>query len=229
MLSAVKSNEDYSLTDEALDALIEEEWLDAMGDLQKDYLNIPVPTQAKDAVQTGIERAKQEAQQQAVLPVKPKRSGRFWSGVAVLSTAAAVMLLFVTLNTNQQLAVAAAEFTVLKPVVELITGQEYHKDVYLDIKVAHLAGAVGNDASNNMPLSALFVDQADYVTRISDEIKHQMVQSDEYAVIGETFTAIAPDQHYYINADGKLVIVLDGYDIALEFIIDTDVIASILK
>lgn len=231
MLFPVKSTDEYMLTDEALEALMQEEWLDAMGELKKEYQNIPVPVQAQNAVQQGIQRAKNEAVQSNVQPKKIKHRGRFWGGMAALTTAAAAMLLFVTLNHNPQLAVAAAEIPALKPVVELITGQEYHEDVYMDIKVAHLAGRVGEDAQGHMPLplSALFAENADYVTLISNEIKYQMEQSDVYASIREIFAQIAPDQKYYLNAENQLVIVLDGYDTAPEFIINTETIAAILK
>lgn len=62
----VKLNEETLLTDEALEALIQEEWLSTMGHLKKEYQNMPVPKQVQDAVQKGIQRAKAEAQMQQV-------------------------------------------------------------------------------------------------------------------------------------------------------------------
>ena len=82
-----------------------------------------------------------------------------------------------------------------------------------------------------------------YVEIISEEIKAQMYQQmkqDENKVYWiknddiEPFTAIKQDQSFYINSDNKLVIAFDelevapGYMGAVEFVIPTEKIASIL-
>lgn len=95
-------------------------------------------------------------------------------------------------------------------------------------------------------LPSLFTDGADFITPISDNIKAQMRQQmtadesiaywlDDDEIGNENFTAIAPDQAFYINADGQLVICFDkyvvapGYMGAVEFVIPTDVLAPILS
>lgn len=229
----VKLNEETLLTDEALEALIQEEWLSTMGHLKKEYQNMPVPKQAQDAVQKGIQRAKAEAQMQQVQlqEIPRKKTGKLYGGIAAFVTLAATVFLFVLFQTNTQLAVSVAKVPVLKPVVEFMTGQEYHEDVYLDLKVAHLAGQVGRDVQSAMPvpLADLFEHDADYVSVISTEIQMQIQQSKQDTTLQPQFLSITPDQCYYINTDGCLVIVLDEYETAPEFIIHTDVIAPILK
>ncbi len=227
----MKSNEDDWLTEDALDTLMQEEWLEAMGALKREYQNIPVPTQAQTAVQKGIQRAKDETACRIAQPTKATHSRRFWGSIAALATAAAAVLLFVTLNANPQLAAAIADVPALKPAVELITGQEYHKDVYLDIKVAHLAGQEGTAMQDNMPLplSDLFQEGAEYIAVISDAVKQQLQQSEQDTGIAAVFAEITPEQNYYFNAEGNLVIVLDQYEAAPEFIIDIETLKSILK
>lgn len=112
-----------------------------MGHLKKEYQNMPVPKQAQDAVQKGIQRAKAEAQMQQVQvqEIPRKKTGKLYAGIAAFVTLAATVFLFVLFQTNTQLAVSVAKVPVLKPVVEFMTGQEYHKDVYLDLKVANLS------------------------------------------------------------------------------------------
>ena len=94
-------------------------------------------------------------------------------------------------------------------------------------------------------LPSLFSDNADYITPVSAEIKKQMAErmaADEnviYWLNDETmgdgnFDAIKADQNFYINADGKLVICFDKYEVApgymgdSEFIIPTEVLDGIL-
>lgn len=92
-------------------------------------------------------------------------------------------------------------------------------------------------------LRALFAEDADYITPISEEIIRQMRQRMEsdpnvyYWVDDEVeawnFTAIAEDQAYYVNEDGQLVISFDKYAVApgymgsSEFVIPSDVISGI--
>lgn len=94
-------------------------------------------------------------------------------------------------------------------------------------------------------LPALFAQDADYITPISDNIKAQMRQrmaADESVIYWldneempeDNFQAIDPEQEFYINADGQLVICFDKYAIApgymgtAEFVIPTSVLAPIL-
>ncbi len=96
---------------------------------------------------------------------------------------------------------------------------------------------------NVVELCDLFLDESDYISVISEEIIKQMtsqVQNGEgdYFIPGgiwaeECFQAIAPDQNFYINAQGLLVIVFDEYEVAPgsmgmpEFIIGSEVLDAI--
>lgn len=222
----VKQTETMELMNEALEALMQEEWLEPMGQLKEEYQNIPVPEEARYAVQKGIERAQAET---AVRKTAFKRGGRFYGSIAAMATAVATLFVFVMLNTNTQLAVTMAGIPGLKPVVEFMTGQEYHEDVYLNIKVAHLSGKEGAQTDALPPLSTLFVQDADYVAVISEEIRRQMAQSPEYTILLDTFTQISAEPIYYLNDDCELVIVLNDYEMAPEFIIEFAVLADILK
>lgn len=66
----------------------------------------------------------------------------------------------------------------------------------------------------------------DYVKELSAEILRQMQERDTEYFIGEDgFTSIKPDQNFYINDEGKVVICFDEYEVApgalgaVEFII----------
>jgi hypothetical protein len=93
-------------------------------------------------------------------------------------------------------------------------------------------------------LPMLFKDEQ-YIERISQNIKEQMIaqmkadpdkvywipeSGDELST--EMFTSISKDQSFYINHDGKLVIVFNEYDVApgfmgsVAFVIPTEVIAG---
>lgn len=95
-------------------------------------------------------------------------------------------------------------------------------------------------------LPSLFKDDR-YVNIISDNIKKQMVEQNEadnnkfYWIEGieqngmkGLFEKMSKDQNFYINSEGKLVIVFDKYEVApgymgvVQFVIPTDVISDIL-
>lgn len=229
MLFPVKQNEEAILTDETLETLMQEEWLSEMGYLKEEYQKIPVPEQAQEAIQKGIQRAKEETEKVNRNVLFRKQKNKRYGSLAAFATLAATVCLFVLLQTNTQFAVSMAGIPVLKPVVEWMTGQEYHKDVYMDVKVAHLTGQIGNGLQDAIPLVELFEQDSDYVAVISAEIQRQLQQTEQKSELQPQFYEIAPNQCYYIDVDGNLVIVLEEYEMKPEFTIGTDVIASILK
>ena len=88
-------------------------------------------------------------------------------------------------------------------------------------------------------LKDLFREDADYVTVLSDEVRRQMeermAENTEASYFPEEFTAIDPEQNFYFNTDGNLVLVFDEYTIAPgsmgmpEFTIPSDVYETLLK
>ena len=88
-------------------------------------------------------------------------------------------------------------------------------------------------------LKDLFREDADYVTALSDEVRRQMeeqmAENAEVSYFPEEFTAIDPEQNFYFNTDGALVLVFDEYTIAPgsmgmpEFAIPADVYDTLLK
>ena len=94
-------------------------------------------------------------------------------------------------------------------------------------------------------LKGLFKEDVDFITPISDNIKKQMKEqmaADESKMyfldsdMPETdFQSISEDTTFYVNDDGKLVIVFDEYEVApgymgtVEFVIPTEVIEGIVQ
>ena len=88
-------------------------------------------------------------------------------------------------------------------------------------------------------LKDLFREDADYVTVLSDEVRRQMeermAEDREASYFPEEFTAIGPEQNFYFNTDGDLVLVFDEYTIAPgsmgmpEFPIPADVYETLLR
>lgn len=92
-------------------------------------------------------------------------------------------------------------------------------------------------------LPSLFQEGSDYITPISQyilaEIDRQMEAGENVYFTGENgiegFQKITPDQDFYINQDGNLVICFDEYEIAPgssgtpEFVIPNTVVEDILK
>ncbi len=97
-----------------------------------------------------------------------------------------------------------------------------------------------------LELSDLFQPNSDYVSVISAEILRQMTEQVEagtgdYFIPGgiwsedECFKAIKADQNFYINAQDRLVIVFDEYEVAPgnmgmpEFVLQTEMLQGILQ
>ncbi len=109
------------------------------------------------------------------------------------------------------------------------------------VKIYHIDKSTGE----MMDLSGLFQDGADFAKPISDNIKEQMkaqMDSDEnlvYWVDSDTpewdFKTVTSDTTFYINENGKLVIVFDEYEVApgymgsVEFEIPTEVVKDIVQ
>ena len=99
---------------------------------------------------------------------------------------------------------------------------------------------------NSLPLRSLFGKDVDYITPLSENIKEQMrkeMEEDSYVQYSldssenpETdFKSIRPDQDYYINEDGNLVICFDIEEVAplymgaAEFIIPQEITDTLLS
>ena len=88
-------------------------------------------------------------------------------------------------------------------------------------------------------LEDLFREDADYVGVLSDEVRQQMeermAEDREASYFPEEFTAIDPEQNFYFNGSGELVLVFDEYTIAPgsmgmpEFPIPADVYETLLR
>lgn len=93
-----------------------------------------------------------------------------------------------------------------------------------------------------LTLSDLFRPTSDYVNTLSDEVKRQMrarmaADAGQSYFIDDTentFTQIAPDQQFYIDEQGALVLSFDEYSVApgsmgaVKFTIPTETIAKLL-
>lgn len=137
---------------------------------------------------------------------------------------------------------------------DYIVKTDNDKHLALDVYILYTAGSsstrhafytIDKQSGTLLTLPGLFKEGADYVTPISAYIKGEMerrnqeeegmfwLESDENAF--ESFHQIKPDQNFYINNDGNLVIAFDKYEVAAgaqgspEFVIPHDVIAAILK
>lgn len=88
-------------------------------------------------------------------------------------------------------------------------------------------------------LTDLFREDADYVTALSGEVLRQMEErmaaDESVRYFPEEFTAIDPQQNFYFNGEGELVLVFDEYTIAPgsmgmpEFTIPAEVYGGLLK
>lgn len=108
-------------------------------------------------------------------------------------------------------------------------------------KIYHIDKSTGKE----IELKDLFQENSDYVTAISENLKAQMreqMKTDENVsyfvdtdIEADNFKSIKEDQNFYINEDGKLVIVFDKYEVApgymgkIEMVVPTDVIENIVN
>lgn len=125
----------------------------------------------------------------------------------------------------------------------------------LDVYLLNIAGSsstkhtfytIDKKTGELLTLKGLFKDDADYVTALSDYIRDEMIRRNKeeqgmFWIDGVTedtfegFKQIKPDQNFYIDDDGRIVICFDKYDVAAgaqgspEFVIPEDIVKNILK
>lgn len=102
-------------------------------------------------------------------------------------------------------------------------------------RIYHIDKATGAQVT----LKDLFRPDADYVSVLSNEVRRQMeeqmAKGDSQAYFPEEFTAIAPNQNFYWNTDGALVLVFDEYTVGAgsvgmpEFVIPSAVCEGLEK
>lgn len=115
------------------------------------------------------------------------------------------------------------------------SGYEQHKYYHIDKRTGNIA-----------TLKDLFIDNADYVSPISEEIKRQMRENmakdenliyylDSEIMPEDDFVQIQPEQNFYFNEKADVVIAFDEYEVApgymgsLEFVIPSDVLKPMRK
>lgn len=129
-----------------------------------------------------------------------------------------------------------------------VTALEVQASGYEQVKYYHIDKTTGKEAV----LSDLFVEGSDYIGRISENIIEQMKENEArdsskmyfyQGMTGDTtgmsedelFSKIDPEQNFYFNEAGELVISFNEYEVApgymgvVEFTIPGDVIGDILK
>lgn len=110
----------------------------------------------------------------------------------------------------------ADDYFSLKLITYCGAGSGYEKDYYY---------ALDLNSGKQLTLADLFPADADYITPISENIKEQMrsrMEEDKNKIywvdaddgIGWTFEAIPPEQSFYVNRDGHLVITFSEGDVA---------------
>ncbi|MGN0132977.1 MAG: RsiV family protein [Lachnospiraceae bacterium] len=127
-------------------------------------------------------------------------------------------------------------FTVRIDVLQVAgSGAQYQYFYHIDKTTGEIAG-----------LKDLFVDGADYITPISENIIKQMREQmaadeniyywvDDEEVPEWNFRSIKEDQNFYLNEQGQIVICFDEYEVApgcmglVEFTIEDEAVADILK
>ena len=86
---------------------------------------------------------------------------------------------------------------------------------YTFSRIYHIDKATGKTVT----LADLFREDADYVSALSAEVlrqmEEQMAADDSLGYLPEEFTAIDPDQNFYFNSAGELVLVFVEYTVAI--------------
>ena len=84
-------------------------------------------------------------------------------------------------------------------------------------------------------LMEILMKQYEKEQQVLRQMEEQMAQDESKAYFTDQFTAIDPEQNFYWNADGDLVLVFDEYSIAAgymgmpEFVIPASVYEGLLK
>ena len=151
--------------------------------LKKEYNEMEVPEEALEALQRGIQKAKQEKQAGLSARMQQKdnfrKTGWQWKSAARVVAAASVLALLIVPNVNPKIAEAVADVPVLNKVIDLVTIHHYQEEAAdekyaASVKTPELTAK--GDAQLQSSVGEINAEVVAYADRMIEQFQQEMEQ-----------------------------------------------------
>jgi len=137
-----------------------------------------------------------------------------------------------------------SDYVVKTDTEDILSLDVYMTSIQASASTVHKYYTIDKKTNTLLTLPSLFNENADYIAPISDYLRNEMERQNNaeenfYWIDSEmdddNFKTIKPEQNFYINSDGNLVICFDEYEVgpgssgSPEFVIPQSVLQGIIK
>lgn len=172
--------------------------------LKKEYNQMEVPEEALEALQRGIQKAKQEKQAGLSARMQQKdnfrKAGWQWKSAVRVVAAASVLALLIVPNVNPKIAEAVADVPVLNKVIDLVTIHHYQEEAAdekyaTSVKTPELTAK--GDAQLQSSVGEINAEVVAYADRMIEQFQQEMEQQGGVYGLDITYTVATDSEEWF--------------------------------
>lgn len=172
--------------------------------LKKEYNEMEVPEEALEALQRGIQKAKQEKQAGLSARMRQKdnfrKAGWQWKSAARVVAAASVLALLIVPNVNPKIAEAVADVPVLNKVIDLVTIHHYQEEAAdekyaASVKTPELTAK--GDAQLQSSVGEINAEVVAYADRMIEQFQQEMEQQGGVYGLDITYNVVTDSEEWF--------------------------------
>ncbi|MBQ3509048.1 MAG: DUF3298 domain-containing protein [Peptococcaceae bacterium] len=172
--------------------------------LKKEYNEMEVPEEALEALQRGIQKAKQEKQAGLSARMQQKdnfrKAGWQWKSAVRVVAAASVLALLIVPNVNPKIAEAVADVPVLNKVIDLVTIHHYQEEAAdekyaASVKTPELTAK--GDAQLQSSVGEINAEVVAYADRMIEQFQQEMEQQGGVYGLDITYNVVTDSEEWF--------------------------------
>ena len=172
--------------------------------LKKEYNEMEVPEEALEALQRGIQKAKQEKQAGLSARMRQKdnfrKAGWQWKSAVRVVAAASVLALLIVPNVNPKIAEAVADVPVLNKVIDLVTIHHYQEEAAdekyaASVKTPELTAK--GDAQLQSSVGEINAEVVAYADRMIEQFQQEMEQQGGVYGLDITYNVVTDSEEWF--------------------------------
>ena len=172
--------------------------------LKKEYNQMEVPEEALEALQRGIQKAKQEKQAGLSARMQQKdnfrKAGWQWKSAVRVVAAASVLALLIVPNVNPKIAEAVADVPVLNKVIDLVTIHHYQEEAAdekyaASVKTPELTAK--GDAQLQSSVGEINAEVVAYADRMIEQFQQEMEQQGGVYGLDITYNVVTDSEEWF--------------------------------
>ncbi len=172
--------------------------------LKKEYNEMEVPEETLEALQRGIQKAKQEKQAGLSARMRQKdnfrKAGWQWKSAVRVVAAASVLALLIVPNVNPKIAEAVADVPVLNKVIDLVTIHRYQEEAAdekyaASVKTPELTAK--GDAQLQSSVGEINAEVVAYADRMIEQFQQEMEQQGGVYGLDITYNVVTDSEEWF--------------------------------